>query len=570
MRDSVIASVLAAGLVLGLAPYATSGVNLHHDGIMLKPALDVLSGQVLFRDTFMQYGSLTCYLQALALWIFPSLLSIRLLTVAAYAISLYFNYLSWRLLLPRPLALLAGGLFILLIPTGDYGIFLSWSSVYAMMFQSICLYGLCQVIRGVTPARHGFVLGVAGACAFWCRQPVGIILLGSLVVIGAVLHATGWQLPAGAKRKTAACVVGGFLLVNLGMFSAIALPGAWSDWWYQNFVWPSKWASDGLGAVYWRKYALPALRPVESASLVAIFLAAALPNFVTRNLRREAGREIIAYYLVLLGAIAWQHERLFRLFSLQTGGWGLAIPFFVIAQIAISGSDAFVARKQTRPVEFYLVGALAVLSLGSLGQYFPVSDPWHVMWSLSPALGLFVFVLWRWTGWRAPLLALVMTGCLGPALWKNATAFWTSVTEPSVTLAQPPSLRGMRVSTQQARELGELNKIVGRVLLRAPDIPSLLFGDDAGYLCFTKNVANPTPYYVTWEGLAPSADTARRFRYIHEVRPLLFILHPVRGALQTYFQNERYESLGYFQAQDLEIAAPREVMARTPPGPAGP
>ena len=87
--DTMIACLLSVVMAALLVPFARIGVDLHHDGIMLKPALDVLSGQVLFRDTFMQYGALTCYLQVLALWIYPSLLSIKLMMVAVYAITFF-------------------------------------------------------------------------------------------------------------------------------------------------------------------------------------------------------------------------------------------------------------------------------------------------------------------------------------------------------------------------------------------------------------------------------------------------------------------------------------------------
>src|SRR3954470_22772839 len=94
-RDGVIAGVLVAALVAWLLPEVSYGVDPHHDGIMLKPALDVLAGQTLFRDTFMQYGALTTYLQALALWIQPTLMSLRALTLLAHAVALLFLYAAW-------------------------------------------------------------------------------------------------------------------------------------------------------------------------------------------------------------------------------------------------------------------------------------------------------------------------------------------------------------------------------------------------------------------------------------------------------------------------------------------
>jgi hypothetical protein len=41
--------------VLSFAPFAPLEIDAH-DGVMLKPAMDVLSGHVLFRDTVSPYG----------------------------------------------------------------------------------------------------------------------------------------------------------------------------------------------------------------------------------------------------------------------------------------------------------------------------------------------------------------------------------------------------------------------------------------------------------------------------------------------------------------------------------
>jgi hypothetical protein len=117
--DPVIAAVLAV-LAGGIfARFADLTVDPHHDGIMLKPALDVLSGQVLFKDSFTQYGPLTTYLQALALGLSPTLLSLRLLTVAAYAGSLFFLYLAWREFLPRFLCVVAAFWYVLYAPRDE-------------------------------------------------------------------------------------------------------------------------------------------------------------------------------------------------------------------------------------------------------------------------------------------------------------------------------------------------------------------------------------------------------------------------------------------------------------------
>jgi hypothetical protein len=69
-------------------PFASIGIDSHHDGIMLKPAMDILSNQILFRESFTQYGALTTYIQSLFLGVFGATLKVlKLSTVCMYALS---------------------------------------------------------------------------------------------------------------------------------------------------------------------------------------------------------------------------------------------------------------------------------------------------------------------------------------------------------------------------------------------------------------------------------------------------------------------------------------------------
>jgi hypothetical protein len=70
LHSRALLLVAIAVTVAVFTPFARLGIDPHHDGIMLKPALDVLAGETLFRDTFSQYGLGTTYMQAAALWLF--------------------------------------------------------------------------------------------------------------------------------------------------------------------------------------------------------------------------------------------------------------------------------------------------------------------------------------------------------------------------------------------------------------------------------------------------------------------------------------------------------------------
>jgi hypothetical protein len=145
--DVAIACVLAVSSFFVTVPFAAIGLDLHHDGIMLKPALDVADGQVLFRDTFSQYGPLTTFLHAAVLKISPTLLALKVFSVAADAVALGVFYLVWRSILPRSLAVVSAAMFVLLNPLFvSVWTVLPWSSDIAMVFQAIAWLALVQTI----------------------------------------------------------------------------------------------------------------------------------------------------------------------------------------------------------------------------------------------------------------------------------------------------------------------------------------------------------------------------------------------------------------------------------------
>lgn len=563
-RDTLVAGLLAVGLAVWLFPLARLGADPHHDGVMLKPALDVLSGQVLFRDTFSQYGALTTYLQVLALWIQPDLLSLRLLTVGAYAVALFFLYAAWRLVLPRTLAIVSCGLFILFIPgyeknwMDQYWMLLPWSSVYALMFQSIALYALLNVLRGEQAERWGFMLGLACAGVFWCRQPVGIIMTGCLVVIWLALHWTGWA-PAGlSKRSTLAAILGGFVTVWALLLGGICLSGAASEWWYQNFVWPRNFARLGSHN-YWGFASQLFLHPSTGAGLLLLLFAVTAPGLGKRLGARFPPRLVLAYYACLGLALVWQHERVLQMLALRPGGWSTLIPVVVLLQAGGSLWLGFARRTVPKTTEYYLVASLAALSLGSLVQYYPVPDPWHIMWSLGPVFGLMILAFWRWSGWPAYAVAIGFTVAFLPSIHLKLQSVQQALSEPRVTLEHPRTLRGMKVSPAFAQNIDRIMAVLDPILTLQPEIPCALIGSDPLFLCLTPNRTNPVPYYVTWTGLADDEVKQRRWAYIQDVRPLLFLLQADWVAAGDFYRRAHYVPLLYLPEVALELAVPQEI-----------
>lgn len=561
-RDGLVASVLALVTVALLLPMAPIGVDSHHDGIMLKPAMDVRSGQVLFRDSFTQYGAITTYVQALTLALQPSLLALRLVTVGVYALSLLCLYAAWRLVLPRGLAAVAGGFFILFIPAYEqepwnfqYWMLLPWSSAFAMLFQAVGLYALFRVIRGEQPERWGLVLGLACAAVFWCRQPVGVLMAGSLVAIWPALHWTGWVPAQSSKRVILGRILAGFAAVHALLLGHIALSGALPEWWYQNIVWPVRLKD----AVVWKDTLFPASNPAAAAGLVALALALALPGLV-RHYRPGLPRAwVVFYWVALAGVLAWQHAWLGRTLAMQGRGWNVVLPLVVIGLAVGSIVKAWRRGGVARSTEYYLSAAWAALGLASLMQYYPMGDVWHMFYALAPVFGLFVFAVWRWSGHPAPVVAAVLAIALVPTAWFRIQSMPAALNRPLVTLTKPALLRGMKVPPEQARDLDQIADTLALVERFRPDIPGVLIGNDALYLCYLRNKANPIPYFVTWRGLAGQANNLRRWDYIHRVRPVLILEKPRWEAVDEFYQREKYVPLHYVQAEFLEIAVPQEL-----------
>ena len=132
-RDFSIAVFVAT--VVWFSIFAVARIDLHHDAVMLKPAIDVAAGKVIFRDTFCQYGALSVWIQALAVKLFGGeLIVIQLLTVLFYGGIAVLSDRIFRRFLPFPFRLANLGLFWGMAPFYIVP-FHPWSSVYALFFM---------------------------------------------------------------------------------------------------------------------------------------------------------------------------------------------------------------------------------------------------------------------------------------------------------------------------------------------------------------------------------------------------------------------------------------------------
>ncbi len=312
--------------------FACMGVDVHADGIMLKPATDVANGQVLFRDTFTQYGALTTFIQALALKMFGQyLIVIRLTTVLFYSLSAVLLYYIWRNFLTPAFFWIMYGLFLLLPPF--YGLtFLPWSSIYALFFILLAnVFMIGFIKRGFVWLLWG--AGASSALAFWCRQPTGIVMYLALFLYFAVCLAL--------ERKSWRRI-----LINFGICTAAYLICSMCFLIYL-------WLNDALADWY-----------IQSIRFMFTF--------------GIEGREATSLFKCLFPA------SVFRI-----------IPIVTLSVLCVSLYLLFNKKRDgDRPINRMLV-VTAIIGLASWHQYFPVPCALHLCWAAIPMLGFYVYVIQR-------------------------------------------------------------------------------------------------------------------------------------------------------------------------------
>ena len=465
------------------------------------------------------------------------------------------------MLLPPGLTVFACGIYALFIPFyASEWTMVPWSSEFAMMFQVVALYALCQVICGKQPLAWALVLGLSSACVFWCRQPVGILLCGALVAIGVVLLRAGWVLSKTVSMRATITATGfGFILTNALLLGGIALSGALPSWWYQNFVWPKRWALQD-GEKNWGLWAPVYVHPARGFWLLSLLLALAAPGLINRMKPVFSLGGLAAYYAALIGILVLKHEWADSMVMWPEGGWSTVIPFALVLQTAVLTGWLCLRKTAARLTEDYLLLAISGVALAAMAQYYPVPCARHIFWSLAPSFGLFVHLVWRWTGWR-PFVVLIVLGCaLGPMISAKIASARDKLTQPLETLSRPAILCGMRVTTEEAHGLELIDATLRRLLDKAPMTPSALIGNDALFLCFTPNRNNPSPYFVTWPGLLSAEQKSDRWNRILEMRPILFVQKPIKEAAERFYESNRYVPLLHISGGDTVVAAPAELV----------
>jgi hypothetical protein len=323
--------------------FSTIGVDPHHDGIMLKPALDVAAGQMLFRDTFSQYGALTTLLQAASLVVFGKyLITIKLLTAFFYGLISILLYLIFSKFIPKSLLFFTLILWILMAPYYVWT-FIPWSSVYALFFQLLGAYFLSKSITGTSKV---FILlsGVATSLTFWCRQPVGVFMFLAISGFFCFLYFLKQIGFKELKHNLILYFAGNFFICLLFVLWLLA-NHAIKDWWLQSIAFAFMFADQRTGTTAF------------TSIINSLF-----PKYLS------FGPMISIWILIPLSTIF----------------------------LSVVYSLKLISKPKDNQCSI-MVLSLCFIGLASWLQYFPVACIRHVYWASTPMFCLFSFFIYKST-----------------------------------------------------------------------------------------------------------------------------------------------------------------------------
>ncbi len=328
-----------------------------HDGIVLMPALEVLKGKILFKETFTQYGALFTWVHAVGLRLFGEhVLSLRLMTLLAYALTVVVLWETNRRFLSFRWNMLAFFLWISLAPV-YWWFFHSWSSVFAALFQCISALLLIRYIE-LHASRYLVLTGVFASIVFWFRQSVGITHMMAMIgVIGILFFRSRL-----ASRYTIFLL--GAMAGSFPILLILVLQESLNDWWLQSMV-----------------MQVPFSQETRGISFVQLFKSLLATRY-WRSIHEYWIWIVLPLSSVLIFCVSFYYE---------------------------------ITRNTSKVSRVLLV--LSGVSIASWHQYYPVTERLHFFWATTPMMGMFVYLLYRVRKSFFPFFLFLIGLNLGLSVW---------------------------------------------------------------------------------------------------------------------------------------------------------
>ena len=412
---------------------AMMGIDGYHDGTVFNTAMDILHGKKLFAQTRSQYGMLAVYMQTFSLILFgEKMWSLRVLTVIFYVLCFGMYYQIFKRIMPKVLVI---GSQVILLFCAPFWIttFHSWSSVYALFFL-LCTMKAFQCYYDSAKDIWMLLCGMCISLGFWCRQPVGIVL-----ILAALLCFVGIRFFDRDRFRICRGILYmgmGFLVVCIPFFIVLTVQGTWKIWWDTSI-------GDAFRFIVFKSQSPTAAITAFSEQMLA---STGLNNKLSGILHA-----VKTLYRSLIPFCDADDPTIFSGIFLLLPMASLYCLFRTLICLWRNKKD------QTENGDKIVLCILCVFALSSWHQYYPVSDVRHWYWGGFPMMGILVYVVYEFIkatnrkGVVALTLCAVMV--LSMSTLHERIIAYKNVRRPAYTekldTEVTPYLEGLRLSKEQ-------------------------------------------------------------------------------------------------------------------------
>ena len=487
--------------------FAIMSLDPGHDGIMFKPALDVVNGKMLFKESFAQYGALSTLMQALAIKIFGEyVIVIRLLTTFFYSLIGFLLWIIWSRFLPKWLSTISCLIWICLAPYYfETYFFCPWSSVYALFFLLLSCYFLIKYIENSKEILI-FISGISASLAFWCRQPIGIFLIASLLLFLLLLNTVFSKYNLKKSFKTMALFLIGVIASSSCFFIWLIANGALKDWWLQQIYFAFIFASDTSGQNSLIKEVFSCLFATKKVEYLTCIWSI-LPIVCI----------LLFIYLILFALYKTQEKKTVKK-----------------ATVKNKKNNNFKQIREFSKLNLIIL-ALLFASFASWMQYYPVLCIRHVYWSVTPMIGIFSYCIWlivnhisKSITTKTIISLVLILSFFSYDIEQRIVHGYAKTKIYTIELKKPSVLSKIKLSKDQSEFYTDVNNVISDYLAKYPDRNIVTVEGSPLYLTFKENNYNFHPLYVLWSFFFPK-DHAPLYpdyydklnKYISEKKPII-------------------------------------------------
>ena len=495
-------------------PFSRLGVDPHHDGIMLTPALVVARGGVIHQDIFSQYGPITAYMQALFVWIFgPHLLSIRIASVTYLSLAVALLYSSWRRVFGEGIALFA---YLLLISSSYFFVSNSpmhpWSSDVMLFLQALTVYLL--VVGHSFHGKNAYILNYLGGFVLglqFANRYISAFLMLIGLSIFYLLH----------KKRVLLTLWFGVLTSTGAALLLLLLSGSYNEWYFQAIQFPRNWVSDVSGSGGWlaiRSSIVTRALPGAALLLLVVFGFNAA-TILNRSLTSMQRVPIVLFVSILLVVTSPE---------LSVPYWNTSDILWTFAGVLLIAAPWYYLRLQTRSAgDIHGEAILFIAAASASAAIFPISDIRHLYWGLIPSIGPGLMFLRSHINLERNrvVLATISLVLLVPSTFQ---AVEETLNMDRVTVANAPILKGMLMDRHYSSFFTDRFQIIDEYLAVHSRAPILNICSDGLFASLAPTLKFPDPYFVSWPfGLDFFSDTTpegrKRLSFVEDYRPIVWM-----------------------------------------------